>query len=124
MFKVVNEYKGTAFKSKGELILAEKQYLKSIKLNYQVSESHNNLGNLYLDMNKYKESIKCYKEAIKINKKFFPTDRGKLISAFLEKLFTKYVDYSFTAKLEDQLDEITAGNENWIKVLENFISLN
>jgi len=55
-----------------------------------------------------------------LNKRFFPTDRGKLISAFLEKLFTKYVDYSFTAKLEDQLDEITAGNEDWIKVLEEF----
>ena len=55
-----------------------------------------------------------------VNKRFFPTDRGKLISAFLEKLFTKYVDYSFTAKLEDQLDEITAGNENWIQVLEEF----
>ena len=38
------------------------------------------------------------------NKRFFPTDRGKLLSAFLEKLFTKYVDYDFTAKLEDQLD--------------------
>ena len=55
-----------------------------------------------------------------VNKRFFPTDRGKLISAFLEKLFTKYVDYSFTAKLEDQLDEITAGNENWVKVLDEF----
>ena len=40
------------------------------------------------------------------NKRFFPTDRGKLLSAFLEKLFTKYVDYDFTAKLEDQLDDI------------------
>ena len=38
----------------------------------------------------------------------------------LEKLFTKYVDYDFTAKLEDQLDDITSGKENWIKVLENF----
>ena len=54
------------------------------------------------------------------NKRFFPTDRGKLLSAFLEKLFTKYVDYDFTAKLEDQLDDITSGNEDWIKVLENF----
>ncbi len=54
------------------------------------------------------------------NKRFFPTDRGKLLSAFLEKLFTKYVDYDFTAKLENQLDDITAGKENWIKVLENF----
>ena len=42
-----------------------------------------------------------------INKRFHPTDRGKLISAFLEKLFSKYVDYNFTASLENQLDEIT-----------------
>ncbi len=43
-----------------------------------------------------------------------------MLSAFLEKLFTKYVDYDFTAKLEDQLDDITSGKEDWIKVLENF----
>ncbi len=55
-----------------------------------------------------------------LNKRFFPTDRGKLISAFLEKLFSKYVDYNFTAGLEDQLDEITSGKESWIRVLELF----
>ena len=55
-----------------------------------------------------------------INKRFHPTDRGKLISAFLEKLFTKYVDYNFTADLENQLDEITSGKVKWQKVLENF----
>jgi DNA topoisomerase-1 len=55
-----------------------------------------------------------------INKRFHPTDRGKLISAFLEKLFTKYVDYNFTADLENQLDEITSGKIEWIKVLEDF----
>jgi len=55
-----------------------------------------------------------------VNKRFFPTDRGKLISAFLEKLFSKYVDYNFTAGLEEQLDEITTGKESWIKVLEMF----
>ena len=55
-----------------------------------------------------------------LNKRFFPTDRGKLISAFLEKLFSKYVDYNFTAGLEDKLDEITTGKESWIKVLELF----
>ncbi len=55
-----------------------------------------------------------------INKRFHPTDRGKLISAFLEKLFTKYVDYNFTADLENQLDDITSGNVKWVKVLENF----
>ena len=54
------------------------------------------------------------------NKRFHPTDRGKLISAFLEKLFSKYVDYNFTAELENQLDDITTGKEGWIKVLEMF----
>ncbi len=55
-----------------------------------------------------------------INKRFNPTDRGKLISAFLEKLFSKYVDYNFTADLENQLDEITSGKIEWVQVLDNF----
>ena len=55
-----------------------------------------------------------------INKRFHPTDRGKLLAAFLEKLFSKYVDYNFTANLEDQLDEITSGKIKWIGVLDNF----
>ena len=55
-----------------------------------------------------------------LNKRFHPTDRGKLLSAFLEKLFTKYVDYNFTADLENQLDEITSGKINWVKVLDGF----
>merc|ERR1711964_917571 len=63
-------------------------------------------------------STRGYAETI--NKRFHPTDRGKLISAFLEKLFAKYVDYNFTANLEDQLDNITSGKEGWIKVLEMF----
>jgi DNA topoisomerase I len=63
-------------------------------------------------------STRGYAESI--NKRFYPTDRGKLISAFLEKLFSKYVDYNFTAGLENQLDEITTGKEGWIKVLEMF----
>jgi len=55
-----------------------------------------------------------------LNKRFHPTDRGKLISAFLENLFTKYVDYNFTAELENQLDDITSGKIKWVKVLEDF----
>tara|TARA_B100001123_G_scaffold161072_1_gene185970 strand:+ start:3496 stop:6057 length:2562 start_codon:yes stop_codon:yes gene_type:complete len=55
-----------------------------------------------------------------INKRFHPTDRGKLLAAFLEKLFSKYVDYNFTAELENQLDEITSGKVKWIGVLEKF----
>jgi DNA topoisomerase I len=63
-------------------------------------------------------STRGYAETL--NKRFHPTDRGKLISAFLEKLFAKYVDYNFTAGLENQLDDITAGKEGWVKVLEMF----
>src|SRR5210317_1109667 len=55
-----------------------------------------------------------------INKKFIPTDRGKLITAFLDKLFNKYVDYNFTANIEDTLDEITSGKIKWIDVLSQF----
>jgi len=55
-----------------------------------------------------------------LNKRFHPTDRGKLITAFLEKLFSRYVDYNFTAGLENQLDEITSGKESWVKVLQMF----
>ena len=63
-------------------------------------------------------STRSYVE--QINKRFHPTDRGKLISAFLEKLFSKYVDYNFTAGLENQLDEITSGKIKWVKVLDDF----
>ncbi len=63
-------------------------------------------------------STRGYAETI--SKRFHPTDRGKLISAFLEKLFSKYVDYNFTAGLENQLDDITSGKEGWVKVLEMF----
>ena len=63
-------------------------------------------------------STRGYAETI--NKRFHPTDRGKLISAFLEKLFSRYVDYNFTAGLESLLDDITSGKESWIKVLEVF----
>ena len=42
------------------------------------------------------------------------------MSAFLEKLFSKYVDYNFTADLENQLDEITSGKTNYLNVLESF----
>ena len=63
-------------------------------------------------------STRGYAETI--NKRFHPTDRGKLISAFLEKLFAKYVDYNFTANLENQLDNITSGKEGWLRVLNEF----
>ena len=54
------------------------------------------------------------------NKKLISEDRGKVVNAFLFNFFTKYVDYNFTANLEDQLDEIANGKSDWIKVLQNF----
>lgn len=54
------------------------------------------------------------------NKRFFPTDVGKLVSGFLTNHFADYVDYEFTAQLEDELDAISRGETKWIKVLGNF----
>jgi len=53
-------------------------------------------------------------------KRFLPTDIGRIVNAFLTQHFTRYVDYDFTAKLEDELDEIARGEKDWIPVLENF----
>ena len=54
------------------------------------------------------------------NKRFFPTDVGKLVSGFLTNHFADYVDYEFTAQLEDELDAISRGEAKWIKVLGEF----
>ncbi|MFO8152855.1 DNA topoisomerase I [Thioalkalivibrio sp.] len=53
-------------------------------------------------------------------KRFLPTDIGRIVNAFLTQHFTRYVDYDFTAKLEDELDEIARGEKEWIPVLERF----
>ncbi|MFA7239793.1 MAG: type I DNA topoisomerase [Sulfuricellaceae bacterium] len=53
-------------------------------------------------------------------KRFMPTDVGQVVAKFLTEHFTRYVDYDFTAKLEDQLDFIAAGKQEWIPVLEEF----
>ncbi|MAP24179.1 MAG: DNA topoisomerase I [Rickettsiales bacterium] len=54
------------------------------------------------------------------NKQFIPEERGRLVSTFLEHFFKQYVEYDFTAQLENELDAISTGQENWIKVLEKF----
>ena len=54
------------------------------------------------------------------NRTFFPTDMGRLLNRFLTKHFTQYVDYDFTAHLEDELDEISRGEKAWIPVMESF----
>ncbi|MGI9291621.1 MAG: DNA topoisomerase, partial [Gammaproteobacteria bacterium] len=53
-------------------------------------------------------------------KRFLPTDVGRIVSNFLTNHFTQYVDYDFTANLEDTLDEISRGEREWVPVLENF----
>lgn len=53
-------------------------------------------------------------------KQFFPEDRGRMVSVFLKKYFSQYVEYDFTALLEDSLDDISNGEKNWKKVLETF----
>ena len=49
-----------------------------------------------------------------------PEDRGRLVTAFLESFFTKYVEFGFTAGLEEQLDQISAGEVNYKDVLRQF----
>ena len=53
-------------------------------------------------------------------KRFVPTDVGRIVSHFLMDYFTRYVDYKFTAQLEDTLDAIARGEKEWIPVLEEF----
>ena len=54
------------------------------------------------------------------NKRFRPSDVGRAVSNFLTSHFMRYVDYDFTAKLEDELDAVSRGEEDWIPLLEKF----
>jgi DNA topoisomerase-1 len=53
-------------------------------------------------------------------RRFVPEDRGRLVTAFLASFFERYVQYSFTADLENQLDEISGGRIDWKEVLRRF----
>jgi DNA topoisomerase-1 len=54
------------------------------------------------------------------NRRFIPTDIGKIVGSFLSKHFHKYVEYGFTASLEDELDAVSRGEENWTEPLKKF----
>jgi len=54
------------------------------------------------------------------SRRFTPTDIGKIVGHFLAKHFTKYVDYEFTANLENELDAVSRGEQDWKKLLEKF----
>ncbi len=53
-------------------------------------------------------------------KQFIPEERGRIVTAFLETYFSKYVEYTFTADLEDNLDKISEGDLFWKKLLHEF----
>jgi len=53
-------------------------------------------------------------------KRFTPTDIGRIVIGFLTEHFTQYVDYDFTAKLEDDLDLVSLGEKDWVPLLEQF----
>lgn len=60
---------------------------------------------------------------VKVEKKrFFPNDLGRLVTAFLVGFFEQYVEYDFTADLEDDLDKVAEGKMGWKKLLGNFWS--
>ena len=54
------------------------------------------------------------------NKRFTPTDVGIWVNAYLTERFSRYVDYAFTANMEDQLDIISEGKSEWVPVLKDF----
>ena len=51
---------------------------------------------------------------------FKPTDVGRAVSHFLSSHFTRYVDYDFTARMEDELDAVSRGEQDWIPLMEKF----
>ena len=61
------------------------------------------------------------REYVRLDKRaLVPEDRGRLVTAFLESFFKRYVEYGFTARLEEQLDEISAGELDYKVVLRQF----
>jgi len=56
------------------------------------------------------------------SKRFHPTDVGRVVAKFLTEHFPQYVDYEFTARLEDALDEISRGETDWLPLMQEFWS--
>jgi len=53
-------------------------------------------------------------------RRFIPTPIGRVVNKFLTDHFTQYVDYDFTARLEDQLDQVSLGKKDWVPLLREF----
>jgi DNA topoisomerase-1 len=61
------------------------------------------------------------REYVRMDKnRFYPEDKGRLVTAFLEKFFSRYVEYDFTAALEGRLDQVSAGDLDWKVLLRDF----
>ena len=56
------------------------------------------------------------------SRRFHPSDVGRAVSKFRSSHFTRYVDYAFTARLEDELDAVSRGEEAWVPLMERFWS--
>ncbi len=66
-------------------------------------------------------SVLQEREYVRLEKRrFTPEDRGRLVTAFLSSFFERYVAYDFTARLEEQLDDVSGGRLNWKTVLREF----
>jgi DNA topoisomerase-1 len=61
------------------------------------------------------------REYVELDKRrFIPTDIGRIVNGFLTKHFSRYVDYEFTARMEDALDAISRGEEDWVPLMHQF----
>jgi DNA topoisomerase-1 len=65
-------------------------------------------------------TLQAREYAVLDKKRFMPTDVGRVVNKFLTEHFTRYVDYGFTAQMENELDEISEGKRDWIPVLDEF----
>ena len=65
-------------------------------------------------------TLQAREYAVLDKKRFIPTDVGRVVNKFLTDHFTRYVDYGFTAHLEDELDEVSEGKRDWIGVMREF----
>jgi len=65
-------------------------------------------------------TLQAREYALLDKKRFIPTDVGRVVNKFLTDHFTRYVDYGFTAHLEDELDEVSEGKRDWIAVMKEF----
>ncbi|WP_294121148.1 type I DNA topoisomerase [Sphingomonas sp.] len=61
------------------------------------------------------------REYVRLDKaRFIPEESGRLVTAFLERFFERYVSFDYTAELEEELDDVSGGRLDWLKLLDDF----